>query len=557
MEKRLLLAFVLMGLVIFGSQYLLPTPEAPKKANNPAPPAAAKTPTSTPAPGMKADSKAATPEAGATEVAASKEETYRVETDLYSVQFSNRGAVVTSWVLKKFKDSSGKPMELVHLPGAAKVGYPFSVQLNDKELNPNVNANLFTGKASADGLSLDFEFASGNTKVRKSFHFEKDKYLVRVDSDLVLQGTATEHNLAWRGGFGDHYTFNAHSLGTTLRFNTSNNKLELKTAKEASERWSTDRGNFLFAGIQDAYFAAVAMNKNNTNLELQTTSDRFIPLSSTDKKEEANIGMAIGGAANNKLSLFVGPKDIDVLRRVDPKLEQLVDFGTWFGIVAKPLFLALNYVNDKYIHNYGWSIVAVTLIINILTLPLKFSSMKSMQKTALIQPELARINDKYKGVAMTDPKAAKKNEEIMELYKKHGVNPAGGCLPLLLQMPVLFGFYTVLSVAIEMRQAQWLWVGDLSQPETLAIRILPVLMVATQFLLQRMTPTAGLDPSQQKIMMFMPLMFAFMFWGASSGLVLYWLTSNIFAIAQQYGFSKLMPSPVTPPGKTIVNVKKR
>jgi YidC/Oxa1 family membrane protein insertase len=197
------------------------------------------------------------------------------------------------------------------------------------------------------------------------------------------------------------------------------------------------------------------------------------------------------------------------------------------------------------------------LIINILTLPLKFSSMKSMQKTALIQPELARINDKYKGVAMTDPKAAQKNEEIMELYKKHGVNPAGGCLPLLLQMPVLFGFYTVLSVAIEMRQAQWLWVGDLSQPETLAIRVLPVLMVATQFLLQRMTPTAGLEPSQQKIMMFMPLMFAFMFWGASSGLVLYWLTSNIFAIAQQYAFSKLMPVPVTPPGKTVVNVKKR
>jgi YidC/Oxa1 family membrane protein insertase len=554
MEKNLLIAFALMGVVIFGTQYLLPQPEpapvkkeAPKAAPAPAPVAA------------PAAVKAGTPEAAkaAEVVAGAKENVYRIETDLYRVEFSNKGGVATSWILKKFKDSQGHPLQLVHLNGTAKVGYPFAVQLNGKDMNPNLNWYLFAAKQSADGLGIEFEYSNGNNKARKSFRFKKDQYVVDVESELTLNGAAVPHNLAWRGGFGDHYAFNGHSLGTTVRFDQSTSKLETKTAGDAAKSWSTDNGNFFFAGIQDQFFAAVAINRSGQPIELQTTSDLFVPLSDTDKAEQPNIGMAVGGAAANKLAFFVGPKDLDILKAVDPRLEQMVDFGTWFGIVAKPLFFALDYVNRNFIHNYGWSIIAVTVIINLLTLPLKLSSMKSMQKTALIQPELQKINDKYKGIAMTDPRAAKKNEEVMELYKKHGVNPAGGCLPLMLQMPFLIGFYSVLSVAIEMRQASWLWVGDLSQPETIPIRILPVLMVVTQFLLQKMTPSAGMDPQQQRIMLFMPLMFAFMFYGASSGLVLYWLTGNVFAMLQQYVFSKVKPVPVTPPSQAVVNVKKK
>jgi YidC/Oxa1 family membrane protein insertase len=553
MEKNLLIAFALMAVVIFGTQYLMPQPEpAPVKKEAPkaAPPPAA-------APAEKAQIAAtpATPAAGT--VVGTKEEVFRIETDVYRVEFTNKGGVATSWILKKFKDSKGNPLQLVHEPGTAKVGYPFSVQANGQDMKPNLNWYLFAAKPSADGLGIEFQYSNGNNSARKSFKFRKDQYVVDVESDLVLNGAPVQHNLAWRGGFGDHFAFNAYSLGTTVRFDSATSKLETKSASDAASSWSTDNGNFFFAGIQDQFFAAVAINKSATRIELQTTSDTFIPNSDPDKKEQPNIGMAVGGSANNKLSFFIGPKDLDILKAVDPRLEQMVDFGTWFGIVAKPLFFALNYVNNNFIHNYGWSIIVVTVIINLLTLPLKLSSMKSMQATALIQPELQRINDKYKGIAMTDPRASKKNEEVMELYKKHNINPAGGCLPLMLQMPFLIGFYSVLSVAIEMRQASWLWVGDLSQPETIAIRLLPVLMVITQFLLQKMTPSAGMDPQQQRIMLFMPLMFAFMFYGASSGLVLYWLTGNVFAMLQQYVFSKVKPAPVTPPSQAVVNVKKK
>ena len=560
-EKNLLIAFALMALVIFGTQYLMP-PAQPAKKTEPAKSASpAATPAPTPAPTQAAapavtsspDGKASTPAEGIT---AAKEEFYTIETDLYRVRFTNKGGVATSWVLKKFKDSVGKPLELVHEAGIGKVGYPFSTQLNGKDMNPNLNWFLFAAKPDADGLGILFEYANGNNRAKKSFRFAKDRYLVEVQSDLVLGGVPTPHNLALRGGFGDHLAYNAYSLGNTLRWNVDNNKLETKSAKDAASGWSTDTGNFLFAGIQDQFFAAVALNRSNQTLELQTTSDRFVPAGAKD--EQPNIGMAIGGAASNKLSFFVGPKDLELLKSVDPRLTQLIDFGTWFGVIAKPLYYALTYVDKNFIHNYGWAIIVVTLIINVLTLPLKLSSMKSMQKSALIQPEMQKINDKYKGIPMTDPRAAQKNEEIMALYKKHGVNPAGGCLPLMLQFPFLIGFYSVLSVAIEMRQAQWFWVTDLSQPETLPIRLLPICMVITQFLLQRMTPPSpGMDPAQQKMMMFMPLMFAFMFYGASSGLVLYWLTGNVFAMLQQYVFLKVKPKPDTPPSKTVVNVKKK
>jgi YidC/Oxa1 family membrane protein insertase len=172
-------------------------------------------------------------------------------------------------------------------------------------------------------------------------------------------------------------------------------------------------------------------------------------------------------------------------------------------------------------HNYGWAIILITVVLNILLLPLKFSSMKSAKKMQSLQPELKKIQEKYSSLPLRDPRRTEQNEEMMSLYKKHGVNPMGGCLPLLIQMPFLFAFYKVLTVAIEMRGASWLWVNDLSQPETIAIRLLPVLLIVTQFILQKMTPTAGMDPAQARIMLIMPLFLGFMFYYQSAGLVLY------------------------------------
>jgi YidC/Oxa1 family membrane protein insertase len=215
-----------------------------------------------------------------------------------------------------------------------------------------------------------------------------------------------------------------------------------------------------------------------------------------------------------------------------------VEWG-WFGIVAKPLFMVLHFLNDSFVHNYGWSIVLLTIIINMALFPLKLTSLKSSRKMQKLQPEMNKITEKYKGIGMSDPRAANKQQEIMDLYKKHGVNPMGGCVPLLIQMPFIYAFYKVLAVSIEMRHASWLWVGDLSQHERFEIHFLPLIMVVTSFALQKMTPPPATgDPSQQKMMQFMPLMYLFFFWSLSSGVVLYWLTGNLVGMAQQWFFNK-------------------
>jgi len=248
-------------------------------------------------------------------------------------------------------------------------------------------------------------------------------------------------------------------------------------------------------------------------------------------------GVAVGSGAANKFELFVGPKDIDLLKRINPKLEQVVDFG-WLAFLAKPLFLIVNYVNDTMVHNFGWAIVVVTIAINFILFPLKLSNMKSMRKMQALKPQIDQINARYKNVGIRDPKKGEQNEEVMGLYKKHGVNPMGGCLPMLLQMPFFFAFYKVFTVSVEMRGAPWLWVSDLSQPEHWEIKILPLVMIASQFIMQKMTPQAGGDPAQQKMMMFMPLVFGFMFYNFPSGLVLYYLTSNLVSMGQQWFFNK-------------------
>jgi YidC/Oxa1 family membrane protein insertase len=264
-------------------------------------------------------------------------------------------------------------------------------------------------------------------------------------------------------------------------------------------------------------------------------------------KDEPHVGTAVGGDAVNRFAMFIGPKDIDILRKVDPKLQQLINWG-FFGVVAKPLFLALHWINDNVAHNYGWAIVLLTICINLALFPLRLSSLKSQKKMQALQPHIQAINAKYKGISLRDPRKAEQNQEVMEFYKKHGVNPMGGCFPMLIQLPILYAFYTVLGVTIELRGAHWLWVTDLSRPETLAIHLLPVIMIVTQFVMQKMTPSPGMDPAQARMMQFMPLMFGFFFYNMSSGLVLYWLTGNLVGIIQQVTMNRMMPAPrIEPP----------
>jgi YidC/Oxa1 family membrane protein insertase len=214
----------------------------------------------------------------------------------------------------------------------------------------------------------------------------------------------------------------------------------------------------------------------------------------------------------------------------------VVDFG-WLSFLAKPLFLLVNYFNGAFVHNFGWAIVLVTIAINMALFPLRLSNMKSMRKMQALKPQIDTINAKYKNVGLRDPRKADQNQEVMDLYKKYGVNPMGGCFPMLIQIPFFIAFYQVFRVSVEMRGASWLWVPDLSQAEPWPIKFLPIIMIVTQFMMQNMTPQPNADPSQQKMMKLMPLIFGFMFYQLPSGLVLYYLTSNLVNMGQQWFFN--------------------
>lgn len=543
MEKRLLLAFALMMVVLFGAQYFFRPAPSPKPVT-PIPPNKTAELAKPPAPApTAAAAKPVESPASTQAVQAAAESTETIDTEVSRIVFSNRGAVVKSWILKRFRDSAGKKqLDLVN-DSATGVPAPFSIDTKGQQLGFDPNQVLYSVKQTPDKMGITFEYSDGKTTVRKAFQFKKDSYLSDVRSEVLQGGIPAPHVLTWRGGFGDQNVRSASSQQHSVHYDASNSKLITKSAKDAKNGPFSDTGDFTFGGVEDNFFAAVAL-PSGPSMEVRTYADD-VKLAGQDKPEQfAGVGFSTG--AQNQFTLFVGPKDTDLLRKINPKLDKLIDWG-FFGIIAKPLFLWLNWVNDHWTFNYGWAIILVTVIINLVLFPFKISQLKSSKKMQALQPRLKAINDKYKNIGMSDPRKAEQNKEVMALYKEAGVNPLGGCLPLLIQLPFLYAFYRVLAIAIEMRGAHWLWVSDLSQPETLAIHILPIVLIASQFLSQKMTPATGMDPNQQKIMMFMPLMYGFMFYYASSGLVLYWLTSNLAMIAQQLIINRMMPAPPPPP----------
>jgi YidC/Oxa1 family membrane protein insertase len=543
LEKRLPIALALMMLVLLAWQYFFKPPAGPKPvepvgqkpnaAEVTQKPAAAQT-------GPIAASEESSSPANRTQAAA--EVTSEIDTALYHVVFTNRGAVAKSWVLKKYRDDAGKPLELIaHAPD---VPLPFALDFPGQKPAFDANTVLYQPTVSPDGLTISYTYSDGKTSVQKSFSFTKNSYLSQVKSSVLVNGTQVPALLMWRGGFGDAKVRNAYANQHTVRFDTAAGKLVTKTAKDAKNGPITDSGNYTFAGLEDNFFAAVALPSGTSNLEVRTYSDSLNPPG--ESKPEPFVGAGLSSGPQNDISLFVGPKDVDILKSVNPKLSQLIDWG-FFGVIAKPLFIWLKYTRDHWTFNYGWAIILVTLIINIALFPFRLSSLKSARKMQKLQPQIQAINARYKNISMRDPKKAEQNQEIMALYKENGVNPVGGCLPMLVQIPFFYAFYRVLAIAIELRHAPWLWVPDLSSAETLPIHLLPIILIATQFFSQKLTPAAGVDPNQQKMMMFMPLMFGFMFYYASAGLVLYWLTGNVVGIAQQLIINRFMPTPTPPP----------
>ncbi len=552
MEKRLLLAFGLMGLVLLGSQWLFPPPEPPKAPAAAESPALPESAPETPPAKEKAAEAPSTPLVEG-ERAGDAEKTFIIETETYRVTFSNKGAQVRSWILKNYPDNDGKPVEMVSIAGAATAGWPFQYVFRQAKPGTDLNEALFAVE-QPDAHTLIFEYSSGRTAARKVFRFDEKMYRAELESEVIDNGRAVPHLLAWRGGFGDRTAHNAAGTMKSVVYDLARNKLIEEDSGIASDGPVTISGVFSFAGLQDTYFAAVALPEAGETLDFQTWQDSFAPVMGED--DANHVGAAWGGQGALRQTLFVGPKDTEILRATNPKLQQLLDWG-WFWFIAKPLFYVLHWFNSNMTQNWGWAIVVVTIIINILLLPLRITSLRSARKMSAIQPQIAAINEKYKGISLKDPKKQEQNAELMALYQKTGINPLGGCIPLLLQMPFFIAFFKVLSVAIELRGAAWLWVPDLSQPEQSWIRLLPIGMLITQVGIQKMTPTPSADPSQQKLLMLMPIMLVVLFYGASSGLVLYWLTGNVVGIVQQYFFNKTHPIAAPATVQTTAKSKKK
>jgi YidC/Oxa1 family membrane protein insertase len=375
---------------------------------------------------------------------------------------------------------------------------------------------------------------------------------VQVETSVQREDQPVAHRVAWRGGFGDIAAFQAATqlhafsgLAGSISVIATNDLGVPDRRTTPAER----TGPFDVVGVEDRYFAAAF-------LPAEPPAGQPLPAVMTfsgwqlvwtreqegQSTQETLPEMAAGSTASGPLAMrvFVGPKDLDVLKAVRPPLDALVQFG-WFGFVAEPLFYVLRWLYG-YVPNYGWAIIILTIAINTLLYPLKLKSWRSMQRMQKVGPEINAIKDRYKKYSMRDPRKQDMNKEIMAIYSREGINPLGSCLPMAAQMPIWFGLYSMLTVAIDLRHAPWMgWIDDLSGPDP--YYLLPVIMAVLMYVAQKMTPMTVTDPAQQRIMNLMPIMFGgmFVFFPVSSGLVLYILAQNVIGIAQQWHLNRTSP----------------
>ncbi|MGC1977862.1 MAG: membrane protein insertase YidC [Candidatus Sulfotelmatobacter sp.] len=563
-ERRLLIVVVLTFVVLVVSQAVLkkyaPTPAGPPQNKSAQTQPATAAPAAAPvAPAAVVPSRILPAAALVTKQASTETETV-IENDLYKITFTNRGAQVKSWILKKFdNDTQNGQLELVNAAAAQKFGYPLSLWTYDETLRNRLSSALYV--ASIEGsltapATITFEYADHDLVVRKTFHFDHT-YVLKVETSVFYKGAEIFAAPAWPAGFGDQVTaasyaasgIDYHNDASTERsgyifFPNYVSRLSVK----AISGGNTIKGPFEWAGTGDQYFTAIFIPNDPTTAAMVTLHSGmeipqkpgFSPVGA-GSKDTANVdvlGAAVGDLRGPTVErMYVGPKEIAVLDAVpvpsikndSPDLRGIVNYG-WWGILARPLFLWLKWTYNHMVHNWGWAIVIQTLIITVALLPLRITQMKSMLKMQRIQPQIKNIQEKYKKYSLRDPRKAAMNEEISALYKKEGVNPAGGCLPLIIQFPFLIAYYRMLGVALELRHAHWLWITDLSASDW----VLPLLMVVSMIVMQRMTPQAGMDPAQQKMMTnMMPLFMGFIFFKLAAGLNLYYTESNLIMIAQQ------------------------
>jgi YidC/Oxa1 family membrane protein insertase len=406
---------------------------------------------------------------------------------------------------------------------------------------------------------LQLTWSDGHLEVTKSFRFDHS-YVVRVETSVKLNGTPMRAGLAWLGGFGDLTVQNPAPVETVTTFYSENEKLtDLPYKKlEGPDKWAPGvwMGGKDYTGIEDRYFVAAFLPVYGAaSGSLETRYWKVMrPVQKEGKEEQEPVVQVATANASQPLALrvYVGPKDYDELKSMNPPLKALVNFG-WLEIIADPLFHGLKWIH-KYVPNWGWSIVILTLVINMLLFPLRISGYKTTLKMQRVAPEIKQIQDKYKKYKMNDPRKAEMNKEVMAIYGREGINPVGGCVPQLLQMPIWFGLYRALQGTIELRHAAWFgWITDLSAKDP--YYILPVLMGVSMYLASKMTPMTTTDPQQQAMAKFMPIGMAgmFMIIPYPSGLAVYILTSGVVGVVQQWYLNR--KHPLTPPGKAPLSKK--
>jgi YidC/Oxa1 family membrane protein insertase len=566
-DMRSTMTFMLLAiLVFFGYQYFFSKPQPEQQ-----PPAQTQSQSVQPASSAAAPSHAsALSAAGAAatpSVAAAIETDTTVENELYRIVFTNRGAKVKHWFLKKYFDDSGKPLDLVQPEASARFGLPLALFTYDPSLTAQIDQALYQvsvqagGQPSATGLvlapaAITFRYAGNGLDVVKTLHFDTS-YTISIDTKVKRDGVPVRALVEWPAGLGDMEEFTQSSM---LRSQTRtpsyfawaiNGKSDSQAASKVSGN-ATLNAPYQYAAVSDLYFAAAFLPDFPDDATVVTLHNAIdLPSNSSDpnsKKTPADVlGLAVGSTTGmTRLRFFAGPKSTDVLKSVHsigadgrpdgPSLEPLIQFG-WWAIIAKPLYLILRFIVDHGVGNWGWAILIFTLVFTLALLPTRLMMTKSSLKMMRIQPKLDALKKRYANLKMNDPKRAEMQAEQMAIMKSEGVNMYGGCLPMLLQMPLFFAYYRVLENAVELRQAHWLWLPDLSQPDP--THILPILIIITMFLTQFITPSPGMDPGQRRMMAFMmPLIFGFMLWHYASGLALYWGTSNIIYLGMQVAINQ-------------------
>lgn len=583
-DMRSTTLFLLMiAVLVLGYQFFFKQPEQKQQASQQT--AQQSVPPAAP-PVQPAQLAANAPAQATPAVTAAAESTTVVENALYRIVFTNKGGQVKQWILKNYRDSAGKPLDLVQHQVAERVGYPLSLytypnapvaaaQLNSALYQVKVNGADPTTAAVTAPATISFHYAANGVDVVKTFHFAEKSYVIGIDTAVTANGAPVRALVSWPGGLGDMEEFlpanDANPAWKTRSpVPTSAASQFVWSLNGKSESTGANSGGFLFwtspgvsngatldlpynwAALSDLYFAAAFLPDQPQQSTLVTLHNSMEIASNlaepgTEKRAAQVIGVAMGDTSGvNHLRLFAGPKATDVLTGIraigpdskqdGPTLEKLIQLGTW-TFIAKPLYLALRFLYEHGVGNWGWAIIIITVIFNFALLPTRVMMMKSSLKMMRLQPKLDAIKSRYGSLKANDPRRMEMQQEQMALMKKEGVNMYGSCLPMLLQMPLFFAYYRVLANAVELRQAHWYWLSDLSMPD--ASHVLPILIIATMFLTQYITPSPGMDQAQRRMMAIMlPVVMGFTLWHFASGLALYWGTGNIINLALQLAINR-------------------